>query len=102
VEWSGLSAVGFLGHFHGPALPGENANVALDFPPFAPGTSGSSNSSATLSETHAAELLAGLWYINIHSATFLNGEIRGQVLVPEPAVGALLAASLLALAVRRR
>jgi hypothetical protein len=38
--------------------------------------------SQPLTDTDAANLLAGQYYINIHSANFPDGEIRGQ-LVPE-------------------
>jgi hypothetical protein len=102
ASWSGLSADAFVAHFHGPAMPGMDAPVALDMGSIPLGTSGGSMSSATLNETQANELLSGLWYINVHSGNFILGEIRGQVLVPEPAAGVLLAASLLALALRRR
>jgi hypothetical protein len=33
----------------------------------------------TLSQTQAADLMSGLYYVNIHSATFTQGEIRGQI-----------------------
>jgi hypothetical protein len=39
-----------------------------------------------------ADLLAGLWYVNIHTDEHPGGEIRGQILpvgVPEP-MGAVL------------
>jgi hypothetical protein len=36
-----------------------------------------------------ADIQAGLWYVNVHTTHSVTGEIRGQVLVPEP--GALLA-----------
>lgn len=43
-------------------------------------------------------------YLNIHSATFPGGEIRGQLVpvIPEPATAALFALGGFALAVRRR
>jgi hypothetical protein len=33
----------------------------------------------TLNQQQAADLLSGLYYVNIHSATFTQGEIRGQI-----------------------
>jgi hypothetical protein len=32
-----------------------------------------------LTQTQAADLISGLYYVNIHSATFTQGEIRGQI-----------------------
>jgi hypothetical protein len=34
---------------------------------------------ATLTDAQAADLQAGRWYINIHTAANRGGEIRGQV-----------------------
>jgi hypothetical protein len=34
---------------------------------------------ATLTQQQAADLLSGLYYVNIHSATLIQGEIRGQI-----------------------
>ena len=52
------------------------------------------------------DLLAGLWYINIHTSVFPSGEIRGQILrVPEPGTLVLFGIGSLGLvgfAVRRR
>lgn len=85
ISWSGLSGPVSVAHFHGPALPGVPAGVQLDFAAISGSTSPSIGSS-TISAGQAADLLAGLWYINIHTAAYQGGEIRGQVLtVPEPA-----------------
>ena len=47
---------------------------------------------ATLSSSQISDLMAGLWYVNVTSAAFPDGEIRGQILaVPEPSTLALLA-----------
>lgn len=86
VRWSGLTGDVTVAHFHGPALPGVNAGVevAID------ATSNPSSGSAVLSDAQEADLLAGLWYINIHSDVNPGGEIRGQVVVPEPAMLGLM------------
>jgi hypothetical protein len=35
---------------------------------------------ATLTDAQAADLQAGKWYFNIHTAAHPGGEIRGQVM----------------------
>lgn len=99
MSWSGLSGNTTVAHFHLGA-PGASGGVVLGFSPTTGATSGTAVGSATISAAQETDLLAGLWYINIHSSTFGGGEIRGQVLVPEPSVLALLGAGLLFL--RRR
>lgn len=82
VAWQDLEAPVTVAHFHGPAMPGQNAGVEVGIDP----TSNPSSGSAFLSAAQASDLLAGLWYINIHSELFPGGEIRGQVRpVPVPA-----------------
>ena len=101
-------------HFHGAAGPDANAavqvwicdNLAVG-PAGTPVCGGAgeklAQGTATLSDAQAADLLAGLWYINIHTVNFPGGEIRGQVArVPEPAVPALLGAGLVVLGALRR
>lgn len=76
VEYSGLSGPAVAGHFHGPAEKGESAGVAV---PFEGELASPIQGSATLTEEQAADLLAGRYYINLHTAAHQNGEIRGQV-----------------------
>ena len=81
VDFSGLSGTTTASHFHGPALPDSNAGVRIGLSGFPTGvTSGSFSDTVTLDASQQAELLAGLWYINIHTSAFGGGEIRGQLL----------------------
>jgi hypothetical protein len=75
LTYSGLTGPATMAHFHGPAEPGKNAGVAV---PITPATSGSEGS-ATLTDAQAADLLAGKYYVNIHTEANKGGEIRGQV-----------------------
>jgi hypothetical protein len=76
VTYSGLSGPATAAHFHGPAEAGKNSGVAVAIPN---ATSSPVEGSATLTDTQAADLLAGKYYINIHTAANPGGEIRGQV-----------------------
>lgn len=76
ITYSGLTGPATAAHFHGPGEPGKNAGVAV--PISNPGTS-PVEGSATLTDAQAADLVAGKYYINFHTAANPGGEIRGQV-----------------------
>ena len=100
ISWSGLTGPATVMHFHGPALTNQNAGVQVDFGAIS-GTASPSIGNTVIGAGQAADLLAELWYINIHTSAFPGGEIRGQVLpAPEPASALLLVAGL-ALLLRR-
>ena len=77
VTYSGLSGPATAGHIHGPAMAGANAGVVVPFATTASPIEGS----ATLTAAQIADLRAGLWYVNLHTAANPGGEVRGQVLV---------------------
>ena len=76
LTYSGLSGTPTAAHFHGPAEPGKNAGVMVAIPGAALSPA---EGSATLTDAQAADLLAGKYYVNIHTAANPGGEIRGQV-----------------------
>jgi CHRD domain len=76
VTYSGLSGPATAAHFHGPAEAGKNAGVAVAIPN---ATSSPAEGSATLTDAQAADLMAGKFYVNVHTAANPGGEIRGQV-----------------------
>lgn len=76
IEYSGLTGAPVMGHFHGPADRGQNADVAI---PFEGDLASPIKGSATLTDEQAENLLAGKYYINLHTEAHKPGEIRGQV-----------------------
>lgn len=79
VEYTGLSGPATAAHFHGPAEPAANAGVVVPFASPASPISGT----ATLTDAQVADLSAGRWYANVHTAANPGGEIRGQM-APSP------------------
>jgi len=72
---TGLSGPATAAHFHS-AESGKNGAVVV---PIAGADKGSFEGSATLTDAQAEELMAGKWYVNIHTAANKAGEVRGQV-----------------------
>lgn len=75
VSFSGLTGPALAGHFHGPAAAGTNAGVVVPFV----GNASPFEGSTTLTPEQAADLQAGKWYANVHTASHKGGEIRGQL-----------------------
>ena len=76
VTYDGLTGDVTAAHFHGPAAIGAKAPPVV--PIEAPYTS-PIKGSATLTDAQATDLQAGMWYFNLHTAKYPDGEIRGQV-----------------------
>lgn len=75
LTYTGLTGPALGAHFHGPSEAGKNAGIALPFKSAQSPIQGT----AILTEAQAADLLAGKWYANIHTAANPGGELRGQM-----------------------
>ena len=77
---SGLKGIPKAGQFHGRDGPDTGGTSYL---PFSGATKGQMEGRATLTESQAADLLAGRWYVSIRTSVYPNGEIRGQLVLHE-------------------
>lgn len=76
---AGLSGPVTMAYLHGPAPAGQNAQqVAPINVPFYADRSTISDG-VTLTKQQADEVLAGLWYVNVMTEKYPDGEIRGQI-----------------------
>ncbi|HEY2962563.1 MAG TPA: PQQ-dependent sugar dehydrogenase [Pyrinomonadaceae bacterium] len=73
LTFNGLSSAETMAHIHGPAAPGVSAPPLFDLP-----LGQISDFPITLTASQVQDLKNGLVYINVHSANFTTGEIRGQ------------------------
>jgi len=80
ISFTGLSGPATGAHIHGPAQPGKNAAVMVDF-----GASLQSpvHGTATLTDAQIQAIDDGAAYLNVHTAAHPGGEIRGALL-PAP------------------
>lgn len=77
ATYKDLTGPATMAHFHGPADAKTNAPPVVPVKDMTPGTL---KGEATLTDAQAADLEAGKWYFNIHTAANKGGEIRGQVM----------------------
>lgn len=105
IVFSNLTGAATAMHFHGAAAAGVNAGVQVNIGAIS-GLTSPSIGLTTLTDLQETDLLNGLWYINIHTAAYGGGEIRGQVLetsrVPEPSTLLLFGAALAGLSLTRK
>ncbi|MEP6741910.1 MAG: CHRD domain-containing protein, partial [bacterium] len=73
LSFNGLSSAETVAHIHGPGAPGVTAPVLFPLP-----QGEFSDFEISLSSADVQNLKNGLFYANVHSNTFANGEIRGQ------------------------
>ena len=84
ITWTGLTGGNPSAmHFHGPADPGISAPVVIPITGFSAAAAGSVSGTATLTDAQEIDFMNGLWYYNIHNATYPGGEIRGQIFLTQ-------------------
>jgi len=84
ITYSGLSGAVTMAHFHGPAPAGKNAGVQVWITKRGEPAASPIKGEAKLDRSQAQQLMAGDWYINVHTADHPAGEIRGQAVPPKP------------------
>jgi hypothetical protein len=78
ITYQDLTGPVTAAHFHGPAPVGEKADPVV--PLAAPYDSPLSGGEALTDEQYQ-DLSKGLWYLNLHTDKYPDGEIRGQVIL---------------------
>ncbi len=76
IDYSGMTGPVTAGHIHGPAMMGSNAGVVI---PFTGSMASPISGSADITAAQIADMKAGKYYINLHTAANPGGEIRGQI-----------------------
>lgn len=78
ITFSGITTATTVAHIHLGAV-GVAGNPVFTIEASGPFTSPITYSTPALTAAQYADLLAGNYYVNIHSTAFPNGEIRGQL-----------------------
>src|SRR5947199_9873664 len=86
ITYTNLAADFLAAHIHGSAGPGTNASVLFPLTNVPANTRSGAlqGTTAALTAAQVADLTNGLFYANIHTADFPDGEIRVQLLVGGP------------------
>jgi CHRD domain len=76
VTFTGFASEVTAAHIHGPAPEGKNAGVIV---PLGNMPKSPIHGSAKLTAEQEKELVAGMYYVNVHSKNNPGGAIRGQL-----------------------
>jgi hypothetical protein len=76
ITYEGLSGEPTGAHFHGPAAADAVADPVV---PIEGALASPIAGTATLDDAQIADLQGGLWYFNLHTEKFPDGELRGQL-----------------------
>jgi Cu/Zn superoxide dismutase len=73
IKIDGLTGAATAAHIHGPAAKGAKAPPEIDM------SKAIMSGSAAITDAQIADIKAGKTYVNVHTAKFPDGEIRGQL-----------------------
>lgn len=80
LSFTGLGSNAMAAHLHAPAPAGVNSGVVFGLSGVPAATSGSiPTQTFAITPTQLDQFKQGLFYFNIHTVNFPNGEIRGQI-----------------------
>ncbi len=79
ISYEGLTGDAVAAHIHGPAAATANAGVVTSLVPMGTAPKSPLVGKATLTAEQMASVLAGMTYVNVHTAANKGGEIRGQI-----------------------
>jgi hypothetical protein len=85
-SYSGLTGAAAAAHIHAPALKGASSGVYCSLMLMPGATVGAGTlmeggcGDKTLSAADVADLAAGKWYVNVHTAANGGGEVRAQLM----------------------
>ncbi len=82
ISFENLTSEAGAAHVHGPQTPGGNAGVLFDLAP--DGMKSPLKGSVIVNDGELEYLLTGRMYVNIHTAKFPAGELRGQIMRQRP------------------
>ena len=74
ISYSGMEGAENTAHIHGPAARGASAGVLFTLAAGSPKTD-----TVTLDAAQETQLLAGQFYVNVHSSAYPDGELKGQI-----------------------
>jgi hypothetical protein len=77
IEFKDLGSAPTGAHIHGPQRPGNNSNPVFDLAPA--GLKSPLTGSIVLNDGELQNLLTGRYYVNIMTANYKEGELRGQI-----------------------
>lgn len=79
ITYNNLTGNPTMGHIHASAPRGRDAGVLIPFTNLPAANSGTIIGTADIAPDQEEDLLNGLFYINLHTAQYPGGEIRGQI-----------------------